>query len=59
MLEHLAAQGAVHPERLFEKLISLAGELSTFDRGARRAKDYGGYRHDDPKRTFADLVLDI
>ncbi|MBS0123541.1 type VI secretion system baseplate subunit TssK [Thetidibacter halocola] len=59
VLRHLARQGAVHPERLYEKLIGLAGELTTFDQGDRQAKDYGGYRHDDPKGTFVNLVLDI
>lgn len=59
VLRHLRSQGAVHPERLYEKLVSIAGELTTFDQGDRRAKDYGGYRHDDPKKSFANMVMDI
>lgn len=58
-LQHLRGQAAVHPERLYEKLIGLAGELSTFDQGGRRAADYGGYRHDDPKASFTPVVTDI
>jgi type VI secretion system protein ImpJ len=56
---HLRGMGAVHPERLYEKLISFAGELSTFDQGARHAADYGTYRHDDPKESFTKVVQDI
>ncbi|MGH1369551.1 MAG: type VI secretion system baseplate subunit TssK [Maritimibacter sp.] len=59
ILKHLKNQGAVHPERLYEKLISIAGELSTFDQGERRARDYGKYQHDDPKTTFSPVVQDI
>ena len=59
VLKHLKAQANVHPERLYEKLISLAGELSTFDQGERRAPDYDNYRHDDPKATFSPVVQDI
>lgn len=59
MLRHLRGMAAVHPERLYEKLIGLAGELSTFDQGERRAADYSGYRHDDPKSSFTPVVQDI
>jgi type VI secretion system protein ImpJ len=59
VLKHLKGMAAVHPERLYEKLISLAGELATFDQGERRAADYGSYRHDDPKASFTPVVQDI
>ncbi|MBQ2261500.1 MAG: type VI secretion system baseplate subunit TssK [Loktanella sp.] len=59
VLRHLRGQGLVHPERLYEKLIGLAGELSTFDQGERHVQDYGTYRHDDPKGSFPKVVQDI
>jgi type VI secretion system protein ImpJ len=59
VLRHLKVSGKVHPERLYEKLISLAGELATFDQGDRHAADYGAYDHDDPKKTFTPVVQDI
>ncbi|OCX58182.1 type VI secretion system-associated protein [Thioclava sp. SK-1] len=59
VLRHLKGMAHVHPERLYEKLISLAGELATFDQGARRAPDYATYRHDDPKDSFTPVVQDI
>lgn len=59
VLRHLRGQGLVHPERLYEKLIAYAGELSTFDQDARRVVDYGVYRHEDGKASFAPVVQDI
>ncbi len=59
VMQHLRASAAVHPERLYEKLIGLAGELSTFDQGERRAPEYGAYKHDDPKQSFTPVVQDI
>lgn len=59
VLRHFTSSRAVHPERLYEKLISLAGELSTFDQGERLAPEYPAYDHDDPKATFGPVVQDI
>lgn len=59
VLRHLRGQGNVHPERLYEKLASIAGELATFDQGERKAIDHGGYRHDAPKDSFTPVVQDI
>ncbi len=59
ILRHYAKSHAVHPERLYEKLISLSGELSTFNDGDRMARDYGMYEHADPKGTFTPVVQDI
>ncbi len=59
VLKHLHASGKVHPERLFEKLIGLAGELATFDQNERRVPDYGPYDHDNPREVFTPVVQDI
>lgn len=59
VLRHLRGQANVHPERLYERLASLAGELATFDQGDRKAIDHGGYRHDAPKESFTPVVQDI
>lgn len=59
VLRHMATSRAVHPERLYEKLVGLAGELATFDQGERMARDYGTYDHGDPKATFGPVVSDI
>lgn len=59
VLRHLRNSGIVHPERLYQKLISLAGELSTFDQGDRLAPDYAAYDHDAAKSVFSPVVQDI
>ena len=59
VLRHMATSRAIHPERLYECLVALAGELATFDQGERLARDYGAYNHGDPKETFTPVVQDI
>lgn len=59
VLRHLKRLPSVHPERLYETLISLAGELTTFEDQDRRVVDHGRYRHDQPKETFAPVVDSI
>lgn len=59
VLRHLQKLPVVHPERLFESLISLAGELTSFEDKNRQVRDYGRYRHDKPKETFRPVVDDI
>ncbi|MCC5975172.1 MAG: type VI secretion system baseplate subunit TssK [Rubellimicrobium sp.] len=58
-LRHLATSRAVHPERLYQKLVGIAGELSTFDHGERMAPVYPPYDHADLHATFAPVVQDI
>lgn len=58
-LRHLNSVGTIHPERLYERLIGLAGELSSFDHGKRTAPDYDAYDHGDLKSTFTPVVQDI
>lgn len=59
VLRHLQKLPVVHPERLYEALISLAGELTSFEDKNRQVRDYGRYRHDKPKETFRPVVDDI
>jgi type VI secretion system protein ImpJ len=59
VLRHLQNSPWVHPERLYEQLLGLAGELTTFEERDRGVRDYGRYRHDKPKETFLPLVEDI
>ncbi|MGY4598036.1 type VI secretion system protein ImpJ [Bradyrhizobium sp. GM22.5] len=58
-LIHLQRSGYIHPERLYEQLLRLAGELSTFATTERRARDYPAYDHDDLENVFAPLIRDI
>ncbi|XQM31655.1 type VI secretion system baseplate subunit TssK [Burkholderia gladioli] len=53
-LAHLYQHSALHPERLFQELLRLAGQLMTFSKSYALA-DLPAYRHDDPGPPFARL----
>jgi type VI secretion system protein ImpJ len=59
VLKHFARSGYIHPERLFDELLRLAGELATFATAERRAHDYPAYDHDDLENVFEPLIRDI
>jgi type VI secretion system protein ImpJ len=59
VLLHFHRSGFVHPERLYEELLRLAGELATFATSERRARDYPDYDHDDLESVFTPLIRDI
>ncbi|MDO5622785.1 MAG: type VI secretion system baseplate subunit TssK [Paracoccus sp. (in: a-proteobacteria)] len=59
LLRHLSRSFVVHPETLYQRLLSLAGELATFNEGSRMAPDYPPYDHEDPKASFGVIVADI
>jgi type VI secretion system protein ImpJ len=59
VLKHFARSRFIHPERLFEELLRLAGELATFATRERRARDYPAYDHDDLENVFTPLIRDI
>ena len=50
-LSHLYHQPELHPERLFEQLLHLAGGLMTYSR-SYRLEELPAYRHDDPAPGF-------
>jgi type VI secretion system protein ImpJ len=53
-LTHYLAHRELHPERLFQDLLALAGGLMTFSRTAR-LEDLPAYAHQDPGPAFARL----
>jgi type VI secretion system protein ImpJ len=53
-LVHLLQQPTLHPERLFQELLRLAGQLMTFSKRYTLA-ELPAYRHDDPGPGFAQL----
>jgi type VI secretion system protein ImpJ len=58
-LKHFRLSRFVHPERLYEELLRIAGELATFATQERRARDYSAYNHDDLETSFAPVLRDI
>lgn len=53
---HWAAQPHLHPETLYQALLALAGELSTFTAPGKRPPLFAPYRHDDLRSSFEPLV---
>jgi type VI secretion system protein ImpJ len=57
-LTHHVHHPALHPERLFEQLLGVAGGLMTFSKSWTLA-DLPAYQHNDPGPSFAKLHLII
>jgi type VI secretion system protein ImpJ len=55
---HLQRLPVLHPERLYDLLLALAGELSTF-RESRRPVAYPEYRHDDLAGCYRAVMGDL
>jgi len=58
LFAHLQRLALLHPERLYELCLGLAGELSTF-REQRRPQPYPDYRHDDLAGCFRAVMADL
>lgn len=59
VLKHFDRSRYVHPERLYEELLRLVGELATFASKERRARDYPAYDHDNLENVFAPVLRDL
>lgn len=60
VLAHLAAIiGQVHPETVYQCLISLAGELATFTEARKRAPVFPPYRHEDLQASFRPVMSSL
>ena len=57
-MAHLETIELLHPERFYASLICLGGELSAFS-ATRCPPKYPQYVHDDLKKTFSDLMVDL
>lgn len=55
-LEHLKNSPQVHPERFYELLVGLIGEMATFTRAEKSPPKLPGYCHDKLTETFGDLA---
>jgi type VI secretion system protein ImpJ len=58
MLQHLASLPAVHPERLYEAMVGLAGELATLTKAERKPPRFARYDHENLQLTF-EPVFDL
>ncbi|MDA0148882.1 type VI secretion system baseplate subunit TssK [Vibrio sp. LaRot3] len=55
-LKHLSELRRLHPERLFENLISLSGELTTFTDESRLPVTMPNYDHAHPNLSFGPVI---
>jgi type VI secretion system protein ImpJ len=58
VLAHHEGLPALHPERLYEVFVGMAGELSTFSRADRRPPPFPTYDHENLQATF-EPVIDV
>lgn len=56
LMTHLSQASGVHPETVYQNLVSLVGELTTFTSADRRPRPFAPYVHDQLQPTFAPLV---
>ena len=59
VLKHFRSSRYVHPERLYEELLRIAGELATFATQERRAREYGATITTTSRASFAPVLRDI
>lgn len=59
LMAHLADGARLHPEDLFQTLLTMAGELATFTEPTRRPARFEGYRHDDLRRSMMPVASAI
>jgi len=57
LMAHYAAQGDLHPEKLFQVLASAAGELATFTATSKRPPKLPIYRHERLRESFEPVIL--
>ena len=59
LLRHLETLPVLHPERLYENLLALCGELAIFSAKSRRPTDLPAYVHDDLGSSFRPLMIEL
>jgi type VI secretion system protein ImpJ len=59
LIRHFSSIPNLHPESLYRVLVSLAGELSSFNAYDRRPETFPPYRHDELNETFAPVFRSL
>ncbi|WP_374512182.1 type VI secretion system baseplate subunit TssK [Niveibacterium sp.] len=59
VLDQFAQLSLLHPERLHERMLELAGELATLTRTERRPDSFPAYAHDALDQCFLPLMREI
>lgn len=58
-LQHLASLRSLHPERLFQVLSEICGELATFTSESRMPPQFNVYHHEMPTESFQTLMVNL
>lgn len=56
LVNHLAQLRSLHPLSLYQQLLLMAGEFSTFVAKDKRPPEFSPYRHDDLQASFTPLI---
>jgi len=59
LFQHFHQQANKHPQRFYEMLLKLIGELSTFTEQSRRPKLEPKYLHHDLEATFSPTIFEL
>ncbi len=58
-LQHLASLRSLHPERLYQTLNTICGELATFTDESRMPPPFVAYKHEEPGESFKTLMVKL
>jgi type VI secretion system protein ImpJ len=59
LMKHMIGVPFLHPEKLYQHLLVLVAELSTFTSQTRRPPEFPIYNHDDLVMSFTPLVTEL
>lgn len=59
LISHLCNTADLHPEALYQVLISIAGEMATFTEAGKRPPEFPAYDHDNLEATFQPVMTTL
>lgn len=59
LVTHLTNSGTIHPEDLYRICVTLAGELATFTTAAKRPAPLPGYKHEQLRESFEQVMTEL
>lgn len=59
LMHHMCHRNGLHPESLYQALVTLAGELAVFANDDKMAHGYPEYRHASLRETFDPVLIDL
>ncbi len=59
IVEHLLSMRELHPEALYQLMVQILSELSTFTEDSKRPPKFQAYRHDNLQATFQPVIAHL